>query len=60
MPKFTASQIRAELQGLSEESAAFYYLQTELVRRRVSAKNRGRPVKYDDERHVKDRARKAS
>ncbi len=58
-PEFTSEQIEMELAALeqSEAVAAPYYLKRELARRRASKRNVGRPVAFDDEKHVKERER---
>ena len=58
--KISTDLIKSELAALdqSEAVAAPYYLRRELDRRRASKRNSGRPVKFTDDKHVKDRERK--
>ena len=56
-PKCTITQIKAEIERLRGTGfkCAIEYLQAELERRKGSSRNRGRPVKYNDEKRVKNR-----
>lgn len=57
MPKCTVTQIKAEIERLRGTGfkCAIEYLQAELDRRSASSRNKGRPVKYNDEKRVKNR-----
>lgn len=57
--KFSTDLIQSELAALerSEAVAAPYYLKRELDRRKASKRNPGRPVRFTDEQHVKERER---
>lgn len=60
MSKIPTDTIKTELAQLetTEAIAAPYYLKRELNRRNASKRNPGRPRKYDDDKHIKDRERK--
>lgn len=55
--KYTTDDIRQAIKG-SQCPVALFYLQAELNRRNGSKSNTGRPVKFTDEKHVKDRERR--
>lgn len=57
--KISTATIQAELDLLepTEAVAAPYYLKRELDRRKASKRNPGRPVRFTDEQHVKERER---
>lgn len=55
MTKFTRADITLELTHLSQYPAACYYLESELRRREASKNNKGRAVRFSDEKHVRNR-----